>query len=770
MSDPLAIARFAEVVFGYLDGFVPVRLLPETGTPDKPIRQMFCETDDLADSLASSADRAASEGRAVFVVPCTVAAPGSARAADIRQSAVVLIDIDAGDIDAIRKYLETYLGPASLVVHSGGRTAKGQDKLHLYWRLTEAAQGDDLEQLRDLRQTIAEKAGGDPSFASLHQPIRVPGTIHGKNGVRTPVRILADTGREYDLVEFAEAAEAMPALVPQPRDRERPTAPTTGHRDKPGQQQLAQTYVRAGGVDGITRFDAISSAIGHWLRNARLGNCTVDEARQAVADYNMAMMRPPWPEDRLRKEFDALQRLDLKNHPAPDAAAKTAAGIDADPTPAANSEDALASTFAATCGPDWRHVRSWKTWLQWDGQKWTPDDLGAAQEEMRQVCRFASQAIDKPAEARRLSSEKTITASLRLAQSDPRISIAPNDLDTHAMLLNTPAGVIDLETGEVIPHDRGLLLSQCTTASPGDSCPRWTGFLDEVCDGDVEMVQYLARLVGYCLTGVTSEQVFAFFHGSGANGKSVFLQAVSHVLGQYSATAALDTFMASNQSRHLSELAGLRAARLVQVPETEAGRSWAEARIKAVTGGESIRANFMYRDHFEFKPQFKLIVAGNHRPNLNGVGEAMRRRLHVVPFNVTIPEGRRDRHLQEKLFAERDGILAWMLEGCVSWQRQGLNPPERVRQAAEEYVEAEDIVGHWIEECCDLGPNLRASARDLFSNWSAWCDATGHPAGTQKILGAALRERNLMAGKVKGARGWLGIAIRHHRDPQGEAA
>jgi len=216
--------------------------------------------------------------------------------------------------------------------------------------------------------------------------------------------------------------------------------------------------------------------------------------------------------------------------------------------------------------------------------------------------------------------------------------------------------------------------------------------------------------------------------------------------------------MATRTDRHLTELAGLRAARLVIVPETEQGRAWAEARIKAVTGGEVIRANFMRQDHFEFTPQFKLIVAGNHRPALTGVGEAMRRRLHLVPFTVTIPAGMRKMDLAAKLLAERDGILGWMVEGCRAWQQIGLAPPASVSSAVEAYFTEEDTVGLWIEDRCNTGPGFRATARDLFRDWSAWAQAGGHDQGSQKSLGAALRERGFSGGKVNGQRGWIGIS------------
>jgi putative DNA primase/helicase len=239
----------------------------------------------------------------------------------------------------------------------------------------------------------------------------------------------------------------------------------------------------------------------------------------------------------------------------------------------------------------------------------------------------------------------------------------------------------------------------------------------------------------------------------------VFLGTLSDVLGSYVATATLDAFTATQSPRHLTELAGLRAARLVLVPETESGRAWAEARIKMVTGGERVRANFMHRDHFEFLPQFKLIVAGNHRPSLSHVGEAMRRRMHLVPFTVTVPADRRDPKLGEKLRAERDGILGWMVEGCAEWQRVGLAPPPSVVEAARDYFASEDLLGQWLDESCVVDPQARETSAALFRSWKGWAEARGFTYGNQKSLGEALRARGFTAGKVGRDRGWHGLAL-----------
>ena len=260
-------------------------------------------------------------------------------------------------------------------------------------------------------------------------------------------------------------------------------------------------------------------------------------------------------------------------------------------------------------------------------------------------------------------------------------------------------------------------------------------FLKTITGGDTDLIAYLGRVAGYCLTGSTKEQAFFLLHGLGANGKSVFLQTLAFVLGDYAATAAPDTFINRSGTRHQSEIAGLRSARMVLMSETEPDAQWAEARIKMVTGGEKLRANFMYKDLFEFTPQFKLLVGTNHRPALGEVGEAMRRRLHLIPFNVTIPVEERDPDLAEKLKAEADGILGWMLQGCHDLQRSGLRPPACVTSAVDEYFSTEDRFGQWMEEYCEIGPVHRAPSKSLFGSWSNWAKEAGVDPKSTRYLG-----------------------------------
>ena len=271
------------------------------------------------------------------------------------------------------------------------------------------------------------------------------------------------------------------------------------------------------------------------------------------------------------------------------------------------------------------------------------------------------------------------------------------------------------------------------------------------------MAAYLQRVAGYCLTGRTDEQVFFFLHGSGANGKTVFLEVLADVLGTYTRTAPLDTFMATRADRQQNDLAGFGGARMVIATETEAGRPWAEARIKAITGGDRIAVRHLYGEFFETTPGYKLLIAGNHRPRLTGGGSSMARRLHLVPFDTIIPEQERDLRLREKLLGERGGILGWMLEGCHAWQSQGLQPPQKVRDAVASYFDTEDFVGDWIAEDCEVGEPTNRSTAELYASWGRRAESLGIDPGNARDLGERLRALGFHSVRTRKSRGWKGL-------------
>ncbi len=431
------------------------------------------------------------------------------------------------------------------------------------------------------------------------------------------------------------------------------------------------------------------------------------------------------------------------------------------------TEDALALTFTRRYQRDWRYVAAWGRWLVWDGQRWRSEDTLAATDLIRQVCRHAALQSHNPKTAAKLATAGTVGGVERLARADRRHAATTGEWDADAWLLNTPGGVIDLRTGRQRPHERSDRMTRITTASLGrladDACPIWRQFLVEVTGGDIELQAYLQRMAGYALTGSTQEHALFFLYGTGANGKSVFVNTLATLLGDYAANAPMDTFMETRTDRHPTDMAGLRGARFVAAIETEQGRRWAESKLKNLTGGDKISARFMRQDFFEFWPQFKLFVAGNHKPAIRNIDEAMKRRLHLIPFTITVPPERRDKHLQHKLLAERDGILAWAVQGCLDWQRRGrLDPPPSVRQATEEYFEAEDALGRWLDERCVREDSARSLTAELFGDWKLWAEAAGEFIGSQRRFSDLLITRGLEKWRnTAGVRGFRGIGLKH---------
>lgn len=430
------------------------------------------------------------------------------------------------------------------------------------------------------------------------------------------------------------------------------------------------------------------------------------------------------------------------------------------------TEDALALAFTRRYHRDWRYVAAWGRWLVWDGQRWRTEDTLAATDLIRSVCRQTALRADNPKVAAKLASAGTVSGVERLARADRRHAATTDEWDADPWLLNTPGGVVDLKTGRKRANERSDRMTKITTATPDGECPQWTAFLSDVTGGDVELQTYLQRMVGYCLTGATSAHALFFLYGTGANGKSVFANVISTILGDYAATASMDTFVETRGDRHPTDLAGLRGARFVTAIETEQGRRLNESKVKAITGGDKISARFMHKDFFEYTPQFKPVIVGNHKPAIRNIDEAMRRRLHMIPFTVTIPPDRRDPRLTEKLLAERDGILAWAVAGCLAWQREGLKPPACVQAATEEYFDAEDALGRWIDERCVREVNAKSLTAELFTDWKQWAEASGEFIGSQRRFSDLLITRGIEKWRNSaGVRGFQGIGLKYQPAP-----
>jgi putative DNA primase/helicase len=289
--------------------------------------------------------------------------------------------------------------------------------------------------------------------------------------------------------------------------------------------------------------------------------------------------------------------------------------------------------------------------------------------------------------------------------------------------------------------------------------------LREITAWDDALIAFLRRVSGYAATGLIREHALFFLHGTGGNGKSVFIDTLVAILSDYAALAPMETFIDTHGDRHPTELAMLRGKRLVVAQETEQGRAWAESKIKALTGGGKITARFMRQDFFEFEPQFTLLIAGNHKARLRNVDEAIRRRFHLIPFTVTIPKEQRDTALLATLEREAAGILTWIVQGAREYFAQGLNPPPCVRDATEDYFSEEDSFAAWIADNCETSPTAWDTAGRLFGNWKVYAEAAGMRAGDQKAFAAKMEAAGFERGREgRKGRHWRGIALSKEAD------
>jgi P4 family phage/plasmid primase-like protien len=418
------------------------------------------------------------------------------------------------------------------------------------------------------------------------------------------------------------------------------------------------------------------------------------------------------------------------------------------------SEQDLADEVYAEHGDCIRYMPGSRRWYVWDGARWAVDAIAQAESRIARTLRRI--AVSKlrtggsvGEKAKAAQQAETLTAAWKmkavrdLVQRDQRITTTTESFDTNPWLLNTPTGIVDLRTGELRPHDPNELMTKLTAAGPDSEakCPAFTRFLEEATGGDVELQKYLQRMAGYCLTGSTQAEVLFFLWGPGGNGKTKFVGMLTGLLGDYAGNAPMDMFNASHSDRHPTDLAALQGARLVSATETQAGKRWDEARIKALTGGDRVAARFMRGDFFRYTPQFKLLFMGNHKPEIRDIDAAMRRRLHLIPFTVTPRVV--DQQLSEKLEAEYPAVLAWCIEGCLEWQRSGLRMPQSVQDMTQEYFRAEDAVGRWIAERCKSNENEQATTVELFDSWREWANRNGEYVGSMKRLAQALINRKL---------------------------
>ncbi|MGO9572591.1 MAG: phage/plasmid primase, P4 family [Desulfomonilaceae bacterium] len=416
-------------------------------------------------------------------------------------------------------------------------------------------------------------------------------------------------------------------------------------------------------------------------------------------------------------------------------------------------------------------------WHNYDGVKWTQDQcsqvMARAKEMVNSWYDEAAKITDQDRQdafkkhARQCESAARINAMIHLLPAEPGISVLSEVFDQDSTLLNVRNGTLNLRTGELKPHNADDLITRLAPVDydPGATCPRWEQFILEIMDDDKELASYLQRVLGYSVTGLAKEQAWFFLWGKGSNGKSVFINAVSEVLGDYAVDTPAATFMEKKgDDGPRNDLARLRARRFVSASEPRGARFDPET-IKKVSGDGKITARFLHKEFFEFTPESKVFICANNRPEVRDSSEAFWRRIQLIPFTRQFTGEDRDNDLPEKLRAEAPGILHWMIEGCRAWQETGLNAPDKVKLAVEEYRSDADVLANFLDEDCVMALSASVPVSKLYEAYQASCEDSGqHPLSrtrfNENLLGRAGISKGRSGSASHRVKVWRGIGLR----------
>ncbi|WP_051236102.1 phage/plasmid primase, P4 family [Ottowia thiooxydans] len=466
-----------------------------------------------------------------------------------------------------------------------------------------------------------------------------------------------------------------------------------------------------------SRNNTLTSLSGGMRRNG----FSQDAIEAALLKHNAEHCNPPLPDEEVKAIAASVSRY------------PPTGTVD----PLSMTDAGNAEAFSNAIQDRVRYVHS-QGWHIWNGLNWVRDGesqiMEIAKEAVRSMSTHSAFVQNEDAQRKWLGHVKIslqlsrLKAMLELAQSHPALSVSPTMLNSHPMLLGVANGVIELKTGRLrLARKEDLLTTHSPIQfDPNAKCPKFHAFLLTTFSGDKKLMAYIQRVVGYALSGETSEQAYFFLHGSGANGKSTLLNVIAELLGQGLVKTIQPESLMANRSSTTNDLARLQGARVVLSNETESGTRLNEALVKQMTGGERITARFLYMEHFEFVPQFKLFVAGNHKPAIVGRDNGIWRRVKTIPFEVSIPPNMRNPKLGEELKAELPGILNWALKGYQDWKKNGLSEPSVISDAIAEYRNEMDIIGQWLENDCVKDPAAEIKASLAYDHFKLWCERNGY--------------------------------------------
>lgn len=523
-------------------------------------------------------------------------------------------------------------------------------------------------------------------------------------------------------------------------------------------EDLAEIVAKVPRAEDYERWVHVGMAIHYQTRGSAEGLSLWHDWSSSASNYDRAGCEAKWQSfgTEGRKNFLTARALyAFAGMSTPPGAALTGSRL---------TEDSIASAFAQLHNYDLCFDHQTGHWMTFDDTRWKEEKTQLAFDYARAICRHLLRKCSDPKTISALSRASAAAAVEKFARAD-RTFARDGGWNADPMLLGTPDGTVDLTTGVLRSACRRDYITMSTGVAPlaeidaPADMPVFWNFLMEVTSGDGEVIQYLQRFGGYCLTGITREQILLFIHGPGGNGKSILQSTLQHVLGDYAGTAPPEMFISSRSERHPTELASLNGKRLVVASENENNKAWSEVRIKQLTGGDKIVARKMRQDFFEFENTAKFFFVGNNRPAITLVDDAMRRRFHVLQFAFKPVEP--DKTLFERLKKEGPAILRWLIDGCLEWQLNGLQAPLALRSATQEYFDEQDVIQEWLDECFDFAPHLGVTNQGLRASFESF--ARGR--GTQETVNPleALRIKGFIAIKnthgIRG-RGYAGLSLR----------